>query len=145
MATIKNLRDNWAKLNTNKAIQASLQLTQANYIALQKSQLYAGFNVAGIKIGDLTPYASPAYAIDKANRNSLPGLGNPDLYDTSDFYDGIQTEVGDEAIRVFSTDYKDPSLEKKYPGALAGIGGPFLIEYKKVLQPTLIKLIKSAL
>lgn len=126
-------------------MSASLERTQANFIELQKSQLYAGFNVAGIKIGDLTPYASATYAIDKANRNSLPGLGNPDLYDTSDFYDGITTEIGGDAIKVFSTDSKDPQLEQKYPGALAGLGGPFLIEYKKVLQPTLIKLINAAL
>ena len=129
----------------NKAVQATLERTQPNFIEIQKSQLYAGFNVAGIKIGDLTPYASPAYAIDKANRNSLPGLGNPDLYDTGSFYDGITTEVGDQAIKVLSTDSKDPALEAKYPGALAGIGGPFLAEYVKVAQPTLIKLINAAL
>lgn len=145
MATIKNLRDSWAKLDTNKAVQASLERTQANFIELQKSQLYAGFNVAGIKLGDLTPYASAAYATDKANRNALPGLGNPDLYDEGNFYDGITTEVGDQAIKVLSTDSKDPALEKKYPGALAGLGGPFLVEYKKVLQPTLIKQINAAL
>lgn len=145
MATIKNLRDAWRNLDTNKAVQASLERTQANFIEIQKSQLYAGFNVAGIKLGDLTPYASAAYAIDKANRNSLPGLGNPDLYDTGSFYEGITTEVGDDAIKVLSTDSKDPALEKKYPGAVAGLGGPFMVEYIKVLQPTLIKTINASL
>lgn len=145
MATIKNLRDKWKKLSIDKTLQTSLRQTQANFIELQKSQLYAGFNVAGIKIGDLTPYKSPAYAIEKANRNALPGLGNPDLYDTGSFYDGITTEVGDNAIAVFSTDSKDPDLERKYKGALAGLGGPFMAEYIKVLQPTMIKNIKNAL
>lgn len=126
-------------------IQKSLESTQLPFIELQKSQLYAGFTVSGIKIGDVTPYANAEYAIDKANRNPLPGLGNPDLYDQGNFYDGIDTEIGDDAINVFSNDSKDPDLEKKYPGALAGLGGPFLEEYIVVLQPTLIKNIKNEL
>lgn len=145
MATIKNLLDSWKRLQLNKTVQTSLQSTQRSYIELQKTQLYAGFNVSGIKLGDLTPYASAAYAIDKANRNALPGLGNPDLYDKGDFYEGIDTEIGDDALRVFSNDSKDPALEKKYPGALAGLGGPFMVSYIEVLRPALIKNIKNEL
>lgn len=145
MATIKNLRDSWLNLDTNKAVQTSLERTQGNFVEIQRQQLFAGFNVAGIKLGDLKPYISAAYAIDKANRNALPGLGNPDLYDTGAFYEGIKVEIGSNALKVWSTDSKDEELESKYEGALAGLGGPFLIEYLKVLQPTLIKQIKQVL
>lgn len=143
--TIKNLKDSWQRLKINQVIQESIIATTDNFVELQKAQLYAGFAVTGIKIGDLRPYASPAYAFDKANRNPQPGLGNPDLFDKGDFYDGIDIAVGDNAIKVFSTDSKDGKLEKKYPGALAGVGGPFLEEYINVLQPTIIKRIKNEL
>lgn len=140
--TIKDYRDKFKAIDPKKATQAAIEATQRSYIELQKSQLYAGFTVAGTKIGDLTPYKSPAYAIYKANKNPLPGLGNPDLYDEGNEYDGITTEVGSDRISVFSTDSKDPDLQRKYPGALAGLGGPFKAQYIKDLQPVLIKQFK---
>ena len=93
MATIKQLRDSYRKIKVQEQVQQALRVTQRSYIALLKAQLYAGFNVYGRKMGE-EPYGAyvlPAYAIEKERMNPLPGLGNPDLFLTGAFYDGIKT------------------------------------------------------
>lgn len=145
MATIKQLLDRWQNLRVQPLISNAIERTQANFIELQKAQLYAGKTVTGAAIGEKHPYRSHEYAIFKHEMNPAPGIGNPDLFLTGSTYDGLDTEVGDEAITVFSNDEKGPELDAAYPGAIAGLGGIYLEEYQKVLQPAIVKQIKNEL
>lgn len=139
MATIKNLRDSWARLNMPAVIKKSLETTQRDYLGQQKAQLHAGFGVDGKKIGETHPYASVVYAKDKNQQNPLPGPGNPDLYLTGALYEGMKTTVGDTAIAVESTDEKFEDLEAGYPTAMAGLGGDYKRNYQTFLQTIIIK------
>lgn len=146
MATIKNLRDSWRKLNTNLVILKAVDATQPNYIELQKAQMYAGKTVTGETIAQAGhPYGSRAYATEKHSMNPLPGEGNPDLRLTGGYYDGIKTDVEGDKIEVSSTDEKWPELDKIYPYSLAGLGGKYKSEYLVILQPTIVKFVKNAL
>lgn len=145
MATIKNLRDKWKAIKTGEIIHIALEATQPAYVELQKAQMHAGKTVDGSKIGAQRPYASKDYANQKNKQNPLPGIGNPDLYLHGDFYDGIKTTVGDQAISLESTDDKGELLDEKYPGALAGLGGEYKEKYQELLQKTIVKYTNNGL
>lgn len=141
MLTISSLSEKFKALNTDKVIDESLNETKDEFKAINKSQLKSGFIKTGEKLKP--SYRSKKYALAKNEMNPLPGLGNPDLFLTGAFYEGIDVEVGKDVFDIISKDEKGPELENKYKD-IFGLGGTFKSEYtKEKLAPALKKKISK--
>lgn len=116
-------------MNTDVISEKAIEETADDLQRINKEQLLAGYDKKGELIGSKKPYQNPDYAFYKANKNPLPGLGNPDLFDTGAFYEGFETIVQGDSIIQDSTDEKAPELEAKYGEDIFGLGGKFKEEY----------------
>lgn len=128
MNTIANLMRKFQSLDIDEISREAVSETTEDLADQNRAQLHAGYNRDSQLIGDLKPYASDTYAFYKANKNPLPGLGNPDLEDTGAFYAGIQVTVNGDIVNEDSTDEKSPELQEKYKD-IFGLGGEFKTDY----------------
>lgn len=150
MLTIVSLAKRFESLNTDAIIADSLEETKDSFAELNKQQMRAGKTKTGDKIGSTTNpnnqtsnyYKWKKYAAAKNDMNPLPGLGNPDLFLTGSFYDGIDVEIGSNVFDIISTDEKGPELEDKYPDIL-GLGSNFKKEYLDELKPVVMDKISN--
>lgn len=103
----------------------SVSDTQENIVDLNKVQLFEGLNsrdeVIGEYLGGIYGYKNVDYAFEKYSKNPLPGLGNPDLFDTGSFFAGFTISISGKKMDIFSTDSKNDKLFQKYP-AIFGLG-----------------------
>lgn len=126
--------------------QQSLEETKGVIIEKVQDQLRHGKDATGGLIGDRKPYQSSAYAFYKANKNSLPGLGNPDLIDTGAFIQGLKIDVTPRSFMTNSTDSKNDELQKKYSEGVLKMDAESKAEYiKESLRPVYVRKIKNAL
>lgn len=118
--------------NTAQTVFANLteEFTEEN-----KKQLFEGFNKFGTRLKE---YANAEYAFYKYNKNPIPGLGNPDLFETGSFQNKIKMSIVGLQIVESSSDSKNDDLTVKYPGVF-GLGGKYKVEFiSKDLRPALI-------
>lgn len=141
MLTISSLSEKFKALNTDKVIDESLNETKDEFKAINKQQLKAGKTNTGENVAP--KYRSRKYASAKNQMNPLPGLGNPDLFLTGAFYEGIDVEVGKDVFDIISKDEKGPELENKYKD-IFGLGNNFKKKYlDEDLGPTVQKKISN--
>lgn len=141
MLTISSLSEKFKTLNTDKVIDESLNETKDEFKAINKSQLKAGKTNTGENVAP--KYRRKKYALAKNQMNPLPGLGNPDLFLTGAFYEGIGVEVGKDVFDIISKDEKGPELENKYKD-IFGLGNNFKKKYlDEDLGPTVQKKIST--
>jgi hypothetical protein len=142
MATITSFKRRLDVFKFADTAEQAMIKVEDDFVEENKKQLFEGFNKAG---NNLKTYASADYAFYKYSRNPGPGLGNPDLYDTGAFYQGIQAIVSSGTISIGSTDPKEPELLAKYPG-IFGLGGKFKREFiANKLRPVYMSEVRKAL
>lgn len=110
--TIPALLTRVKKIDLRKAAIAVIQETSADLVELNKKQLYEkSITSEGVL---LKLYSSPLYAINKNERNPLPGLFHPDFRDTGAFQDGMYAQVKSGSVIMYgSTDSKSALLEAR--------------------------------
>lgn len=119
VGTINELADAVSKLQPMAETLRIVKEQKKDLIRLNQSQLYReGVLSTGEK---LKPYRSKAYAEKKNAMNSLPGLGNPDLFLTGSFFRGMEVDVTGESFSIDSRDGKAANLEKKYSAQIFGL------------------------
>lgn len=113
MATIsmRELRDRLARFDVLQAAEKVLQDNPNVIPDLVRGQLYFGYDGDGLR---LAPYRNKYYAQKKNQQNPAAGYGNPDLYATGQFYQGIMSEVTGGQVTTFSNDPKNDDLTDKY-------------------------------
>lgn len=119
MKSIKQLLEIVTVFDPIKGVEKAMKTQKQDLAALQRNQLFHGLNSKDQVIGDTESgrlgYKDKNYAFDKYKKNPLPGLGNPDLFDTGDFYRGITVTVTGRKLSIYSTDSKNLQLSSKYP------------------------------
>lgn len=118
MTTIAEMRNRFASVQLRQEVPNIIASTKQELSDLNREQLRHGYDKNGER---LRPYSSLTYAIDKNQRNPLAGVGNPDLRDTSKFYNGWKIDVSQTDITFDSTDSKTPDLESKYGQTIFGL------------------------
>ena len=99
-------------INVDEMMFDIIRFLDEEIILRNLKQLDDGFSSKGEKFES---YKSDAYARFKKQLNPDPGLGNPDLKVTGEFWSRFEVDIRSRVIEIFSTDGKAPSLEKKYP------------------------------
>lgn len=146
MATISNIQSRIKSLNIKDISVDAIEQTSNVIIEKQQDQLRHGLNRSGKLIGDTHPYQSADYAFYKANKNSIPGLGNPDLIDTGDFVRGIKIDVTPESYTTDSTDSKSHDLQSKYGEDILGLDEENKSAYvTEALEPVFINKVREKL
>lgn len=143
MGTILSLLKRIEQVDINSIAEASIESVKEEIADKNKEQLKKGYNKFGELIGDTKPYESELYAFEKYNKNPMPGLGNPDLHDTGDFYEGITTEVSNGIIKTESTDSKNEELQAKYKGILSLNEESRIEIVDESLRPAMVKEFKQ--
>ncbi len=119
MKSIKQLLSIVEKYDPIEGLKAAMKVQKDELVTLQRNQLFQGLNAKDQVIGDIDNgkfgYKNEKYAFSKYASNPLPGLGNPDLFDTGDFYRGIIVKINGRKISIYSTDSKNLQLSSKYP------------------------------
>lgn len=124
-------------LNLRKQVPIIIEQTKEEIIALNQRQLY---NRSEDSEGQpLRFYASNAYAFAKEKRNSAPGFGRPDLYDTGSFYRQFVVKVSPTFYTVNSTDSKTKKLTAKYGRDIFGLSKESKAQYANEVLFTGIK------
>jgi hypothetical protein len=130
MATIAGVFKNVKKLDLYSAGTAVVRKNNEPILNLNKKQLFGkGENKIGKK---LKPYSIKGsflhngsfvnYAEYKHERNQSPGLGNPDLFNTGDFFKGWKLKIiNKNEFEMFGTEQKTKSLTKKYGADIFGL------------------------
>ncbi len=98
-------------------------------------------------------YQSQPYALDKEQKNPLPGLGRADFYLTGAYYNGIQAVVNSDqyTFSVFGTDSKSAKLEERVDdqgsesSLLYGMNNESKTEFIPILQGQIIGELKKQL
>lgn len=113
-------------------IQVCIQQTAYEIISFNCIQLQGGVTSLDVKLHRYDPKLKyygkqyPAYKGDlyqnfKNSLNSKPGLGNPDLFLTGEFYKGIGVVVTRTEYTVSSNSETAPRLELKYGSQIYGL------------------------
>lgn len=93
-------------------------------------------------------YKRQTYAEMKESMNPKPGLGNPDLFLTGEFYNSLQFNINKSQMTftVNSKDDKATKLEKKYGEKIYGLNsenkGYFSNE---ILRPKIVSELRKAI
>lgn len=116
--------------------------TAPQFVALQKDQLFDGFNSSGHR---LQAYKSPKYAQKKNNMNPAPGYGNPDLKLTGAFYNSIRADLDNTGLVVSASDEKAPSLEEKYGNDIYTLFTDAKVKYVAQLGPAFMSRMTASL
>lgn len=139
MATIslRTLRDRVAGF---KPIDAAIEVLEDNPNVIPnliRGQLYFGYDGDGLR---LSPYKSKYYAKKKNEQNPQAGLGNPDLYVTGQFYEGIDAEIANNTVVTYSNDSKNQKLTEMYGDEILKLGEESISELRTdTLQPGMLK------
>lgn len=130
MSTFAQLHKKFSELDLKKEAVSVIVAHKPEIVEFNKSQL---LNDGETKLGvKLKKYKSDAYARKKNRRNPSPGLGNPDLYDKGDFFDGMTVKIIDEnKYEITSTDSKTNALIKKYGKDILGLSVASRVEMVK--------------
>ena len=120
MATAAQVYNRFKTLNLNKEAIKVVVDRKVDMIHFNQQQL---LNSGTDKEGNqLKRYRSDSYAKRKHQRNPLPGLGVPDLYDTGAFFESMKLEViNEKKYRIYATDSKTKELIKKYGNSILGL------------------------
>lgn len=110
--TAYELQQRLKSFNLTVEIVKAIKLTKGTMVDFNRKQLMEGKNTLNIKI--LPRYKRKSYAKKKQARNSRPGLGVPDLFDTGSFQKEIDVKVSNKEYEFFSKDEKAPLLVDKY-------------------------------
>lgn len=141
MATINAMLRRVQGFDVNTVIDqaASETINKTEFFEDQlRKQLTAGLDKKGAR---LRPYRNRAYARKKFAMNPLPGLGNPDLKKSGAYHRGLNAESSGNIITIRASN--KAFLIKKYPGAIAGLGGPYKTAFIQHLRPNIIKHIRN--
>ena len=116
MASIRQVYENVSKVNFATTITDTIVQEKNEFLDQQREQLMDGLDSEGNKISP--SYASDSYAVLKNKMNPFAGLGNPDLYKTGSWQEGLQLNILSKKQYEFkSTDSKDSKLNAKYKKA----------------------------
>lgn len=121
MATCNDMYQRFVSLDINKEAVKVVVDHKKDFISFNQQQLLdSGVDSDGKK---LMKYQSESYAKQKNRRNPLPGLWQPDLYDTGAFFESMKLEIiNEKKYRIYATDTKTKSLIKKYGSSILGLG-----------------------
>lgn len=136
MCTSNELLARIEDLNIEQVCEDAFNLNSEIAEDLNREQLQRGQGAIG---------AMPDYS-----RASVEFYGKPEggirLYDTGAFYEGITFGASNGIVSMFSTDSKNSFLENQYSLAQPmGLNESSRIELNKVLQPTVVELVKDEL
>lgn len=135
-----------AKLDLPYLIESSLIATEADYVNLQKLQLFVGKLSDGEMIHRLNvPYKGYAFTtIQQKERKGQP-TDRITLKDTGDFYSQIFSDPRAEGIIVDSGDSKSAILKEAYGEKIFGLDDDSKQQYVNVVQPVLIDEVQKEL
>ena len=102
------LHERIVEVDKDRLIDECLSELKVRVIELNLSQLEGGLNAEGKKF---RPYANSSYARMKARMNSKPGLGNPDLKKTGEFWKAFKADLRLGVMDIYSEDQKAAWLE----------------------------------
>lgn len=145
MATVSEMLSRANSIGLRERTSEIIQSSSKNAADLNRGQLKRGIDSEGDKI---TPsYYSLSYAIDKNNKNSLPGFGTPDLFQTGAFSAGIYSQVvAGKKIIFGSTDFKSLKLVEKYGAKIFGLTKENKKTYSdKYIKSNLLNYVKNTL
>lgn len=157
MATVFEFDDRAQKLDPVQIIKLCIQQTVYEIIALNCSQLESGEDSTGSFLKSYDPklryygkeypeYRKQYYQVFKNELNPKPGLGNPDLFLTGEFYKGIGVVVTDTTYTVESNSEKAPRLELRYGSQIYGLTTENKTTYcSETLKPAIINNIRQQL
>lgn len=109
---------------------------------MNTSQLFSGRDSSD---QNMTSYYSEGYAEMKNLMNPTPGLGNPDLKLTGDFYKGFFLKDDTFPISFSSTDNKTEMLTQKYGENIFGLDNDNLEKLRQDIKPEIQEYIGSVL
>jgi hypothetical protein len=96
------------EVDKDRLIDECLSQLKGKVIELNLSQLDQGLNAEGKKF---RPYVNGSYARMKNRMNPKPGLGNPDLKKTGDFWKAFKADLRLGVMDIYSEDQKAAWLE----------------------------------
>lgn len=159
MGRVFDLTDRIEALDIKATIVTSVQQTSYEIISFNSEQLNSGIRSDGLTLKPYDPklkyygkeypqYRKEYYEQFKNSLNPNPGLGNPDLFLTGEFYKGIGVVVNanSNSFTVSSSSEKAKRLELRYGSQIYGLTKENKTKYAiDVLQPTLNTNIKNQL
>lgn len=141
--TVAEVRRRWGRAKDGLTEAAAQVITQhGEAIAdLNRQQLYeSGIDGYG---DNLATYKRDKYARKKYGMNPKPGYGNPDLYLTGDFQEGITVQVSGGSFTIGSYDQKSKFLLEKYGAQVLRLTISSKNTVRKdMLQPGLVKYLR---
>ncbi len=140
MASIRELMKRLENVDVDQLAMESIEDSKKDLIEWQQEQLFAGKNSAGGFIKP--PYKASTKAIK--SRKGQP-TDRVTLKDTGAFYKAVFVDVRDTTYVIDSTDYKSPLLQNKYGKSIFGLGGIFMIGYRRDVRPIFNDKISEAL
>lgn len=117
MATINDVIENLSSFNVREQAACVIKKNTGAMVLLNLSQLFSGEDVNGYHFHEYAPFKTETgeeYSEVKNKMNPRPGLGNPDLKFTGNFYRGIYAEVRGNDIIMDSRDDKSDILQEMY-------------------------------
>lgn len=152
MAGLKAIISKVQSLNMREIAQLSVLNTTDQVVELNQMQLTEGLNAKGDLLGATKPYRpykmedGREYADFKNRINPVPGYGNPDLYLTGAFYEGMYGQVENDVLRIDSRDSKSNALQGKYGRDIFGLTEESKAHYVRVvLKPEAFNELKKQL
>jgi hypothetical protein len=140
MATLKNLRAKYTKLDLDNIFQESVAETKSILIELLRSQIESGEYPDSSPIGI---YSSLAYAKRKQKMGSKAPFGIIDLKYTGRFLDKLVVKKYPRNYLIRSTDKKNSMILRRFGPMLFELSNQNLDYYiNKFLLPTILKKIK---
>jgi hypothetical protein len=140
MASVRELMKRLEAIDVDQLAADSIDDSKNDLIEWQQEQLFAGKNSTGGPI-------RPAYT--KVTKRIKTRKGQPTdrvtLKDTSAFYNAIFVDVRSTTYIIDSTDYKTPLLLNKYGKSIFGLGGVFMVGYRRDVRPIFNDKISDAL
>lgn len=130
MASIRELMKRLEDLDVDKLAMESIEDSKKELIEWQQGQLFAGKESSG-------GFIRPKYRANTVliKRKKGQPTDRVTLKDTGDFYKGIFVDVRNVTYVIDSTDYKTPMLVNKYGKTIFGLGGVFMIGYRRDVRP----------
>lgn len=133
-----------------RTVQLCIQSTSFEMVAFNCKQLESGLTSLDSTLQPYDPklkyygkqypeYKGDFYQVFKNKLNPKPGIGNPDLFLTGEFYKGIGVVVTPTEYTVNSTSENAPRLEIKYGSEIYGLTPQNQGIYcEETLQPAII-------
>lgn len=157
MSTVFEFCDRVELIDPVKVVRMCIEQTSPAIVVFNKEQLHDGITSADTTLkpydaklryyGTEYPfYRKQYYRVFKNEINPAPGLGNPDLYLTGSFYQGIGVVVTDTTYTVSSDSENAERLEIKYGSQIYGLTPQNKAAYcAETLKPAIITNLKTTL